>query len=207
MGIVTNELITKQDVVNYFNTNVVQVAFSGIGWHSGNVPTFTTGNNNGIQAVPSNQLSNTTQPSMSTSNITDALITASTVINVMKTIATNCSRIRYTTCHSYFNTDGTYNNQQTLNGKAIYLVDTPAISGTTDPHYTKTPNITHMTVDSTAAIPTGFSTDNSAAASHITSFITNLVNEWNTRYNTTITYDYYSCHSQCHSNCYTRARR
>lgn len=207
MTLQTNDTITKQDVVNYFNTNVVDVAFNGINYHSGNVPTFTSENASGAQAIPSTQLSNTTKPSMTVDNIPDNLITASTIINAMKNIATNCSRIRNTICRSYFDTDGTYNLQQTLTGKAVYLATTPAISGSTVPYYTKTPNTTQMTVDSSAAVPNELAIDKIAAAVSVTQFITNLVNEWNTRYNTTVTFNYYICHSQCHSNCHTRARR
>lgn len=207
MATQTDSVITKQDIVNYFNTNVVDVAFNGINYHSGNVPTFTSGNANGAQAIPASQLSNTTKPSMTVDNIPDEIITASTLINAMKNIATNCSRIRNTICRSYFDTDGTYNLQQTLTGKAIYLANTPAISGTTTPYYTKTPNTTQMTETSSAEVPSDLSTDNVITALSITQFIANLVNEWNTRYNTTVTFNYYVCHSQCHSNCYTRARR
>lgn len=207
MAVNTGDIITKQDVVNYFNTNVVNVAFNGIQYHSGAVPTFTAGNAKGKQAIPATQLSDLTQPNMTVEQITDEIITASTLVNIMRTIATNCSRIRNTICRSYFNTNGAFNLQQEFSGKAIYLAITPEIAGTTMPYYTKTPNTTIMTENSTATLPSDLSVNNIIAATSVTQFITNLVNEWNTRFNTTVTFHYYHCHSQCHSNCYTRARR
>lgn len=217
MGIVSGDKITKTDVVNYFNTNMVNVAYNGLNYHSGNVPTYTATAQSGTQggsmstitgaqAIPSNQLSNNTKPSMTVAQITDDVITASTIVKKMKEIATNCSRIRNTISRWYHDTSGTNNLVQTITGKAVYLATTPAISGTSKPYYTKAPNVTAMTTASSANSG-DISKSNIAKASSIASFITNMVNEWNTRYNTTITYTYYTCHSVCHSSCYTRARR
>jgi len=217
MSVVSGQKITKEDVVNYFNTNMINVAYNGVNYHSGSVPTYTAtaqsgtqggtlSNITGAQAVPSTQLGNTTKPSMTTSHITDSVLTASTIVNKMKELATNCSRIRKTTCNWYHDTSGTNNLVQTLSGKAVYLATTPAISGTTKPYYTKSPNNTTMTTSS--AVSAGNLTkSNIATATAISTFITNLVNEWNTRYNTTVTFTYYTCHSVCHSSCHTRARR
>lgn len=217
MSIKTGDIITKDDVVNYFNTNVVNVAFNNIDYHSGNVPVYTetaeSGTQGGtlttitgFQAIPANQLSDTTQSLMTKEQITDKLITASTIVNIMKQLATNCSRIRNTVCRWYHDTSGTDNLVQTITGKSIYLANTPAISGTTKPYYTKNPNTTIMTTDSTADSG-DISVNNIANASSVSQFITNLINEWQERYNTTVTYTYYTCHSVCHSSCYSRARR
>ena len=217
MGVTTGDKITKADLVNYFNTNMVNVAFNGLSYHSGSVPTYTAtaqsgtqggtlSNITGAQAIPSTQLSANTKPSMTVDNITDTIISATTIVNKMKEIATNCSRIRNTVSNWYHDTSGTNNLVQTISGKAIYLATTPAISGTTKPYYTKSPTATAMTTAS-AVTQSDLAKSSVIKASSISTFITNLVNEWNTRYNTTVTFTYYTCHSVCHSSCYTRARR
>lgn len=227
MAITTNQIINKQDIVNYFNENVVNVAFNGINYHSGNVPKYTAtatagtqwsswanGNaspNNqytitGGEAIPSNQLSNTAKSELTESQIDSDVITASIIVNAMKQLATNCSRIRNTICRWYHDTSGTDNLVQTITGKSIYLATTPAISGTTRPFYTKNPDTTTMTINSSAS-QGDVVINNIAKAESMIQFITNLVNEWKTRYNTTVTYTYYTCHSVCHSSCHNRARR
>ena len=226
MALSQDNVISKMDVINYFNTNVVNVAFNGINYHSGNVPKYTAsatcgtqwtseknGNSaaneqytiTGGEAIPATQLSNTTKPNLTENDLT-GVVTASAMISKMRELAKNCSRIRKSVGNWYHDTAGTYNLVQTLSGKAIYLATTPAVSGTTTPYYTKSPNTTAMTTNSTASAG-DIAVDSLVKATSISTFITNLVNEWNTRYNTTVTFNYYTCHSVCHSSCYNRARR
>lgn len=226
MAISVNNEMNRQEVVDYFNQNVVDVAFSNTTYNSGNVPKYTAsatagtqwsswGNGNGssnnqykitgAEAIPSTQLSDTTKTYANVSDL-GTQITASTLINTMRNLAKNCSRIRNTVCNWYHDISGTDNLIQTITGSAIYLATTPAISGSTRPYYTKSPDTTNMTIDSTTGAG-DIAVNNMAKATSLTQFVTNLVNEWNTRYNTTVTYTYYTCHSVCHSSCYDRARR
>lgn len=143
----------------------------------------------------------------------DSVITASTVLNALNAITTRLTRMKKFT--SYWYQQQTYNGttaitavdnlKETKTGALIQGVTTPAISGTTRPYYTKTPNTTTNT--------TSISYNNLQKLTEISSsafitFINNLKSGWLSSYNTGVVYKYYICHISCYSNtCYTRARR
>lgn len=207
MSIAKNQIVTKQDVINYFNANIVDFAYSGTPWHSGNVPKIQskqTGQTGTVDAIPASQFDSNTKNYLT--SISDTIITASTLTTALLGIVKNLTRIRNTTYRYYHSTSGVDGLVATATNKAIFKAVTPVISGTTRPYYTKSPNVTDMTQNisvSTADISAGAL----ISAEKMINFFNALKNSWQTAYNNTVTFTYYTCHDQCHSNCEHRARR
>lgn len=217
MAVSKGTKITKTDVINHFNTTIIDYVYSGTPWHSGNYPktaTATTITENwsgtvvaaGVNLIPSGQLDANTKPSLSSIG-SDTKLTAATVVNALKNAANAVTRVRKCTVNWYHTEDTTDALKQTNTNKAIFLATTSAVSGTTRPYFTKSPDTTAMTSTLSPAT-SNVASSQVASANNMITFINNIKTAWDTAYASTVTYTYYTCHNQCYTApCQSRGRR
>lgn len=207
MTIATDNIATKADVVNAYNTKLTSIT-NLINWRASTNPTFsgTAGEYTNPAALPSGQLSNTNPTTLSTSSLSDTIL-ANELYNLIYNAIQTATRIRLTTCKWYFDTNGVDGLIDTQENKyALYNATTSTVTGDTRPFYTKTPNTTSMQGTITLG-RNGINQNATIAASNIINILNECYNNWVAfKDSNTVSFNYYTCHSN-HSNWGNRGRR
>ena len=171
--------ITKANIVasmeairNTYNTGIV--------WHSGNQPFQTDITGGDATGYATGSFS---------SDISDANVTASTIVTNFRGYATLLSRIRSVNLKKWYQIQGDVRAQ--LNSDET--------------------NITNLNADYAAAIPGGLDWVNAGTqpiseatitASGIDAFVNNLSTVINNNRTTTVLIEEFYCHSNCHGSCH-----
>lgn len=198
-------------VINEFNTRVVDKAHSNVQYTNSKYPFFkgsaaygtlnpVTGWTN-PQALPDGQLSDNSKTTMT--DISDNIITASSLWNSMLNITRTLVKIRKFTSNWYHKTNSTNNLINTVSGFATFNTAYPAVptaslvSGAKNTSWTRSGE-TNITLSPEQTIKS----DEVATANNINTAINNCYNDWvNKCYNNNaLTYTMYTCHHNCHSN-------
>lgn len=184
--------ITKANIVQSFK-DMRDTYNTGIVWHSTNSP-FTPTQENTYNSVVNDR----DNPASGTSsgyalgdietNISDANVTASTIVNQFKGYASALSRIRKARLIKYYST--TFPADARAESRIDY--DQTEVASLAEKYATSMNDIGVSSVSSGESI----------SASNLDQFVTNLSNAINEARNNTLTFKEYYCHSSCHSSCH-----
>lgn len=187
--------ITKANIVSSFktmrdtyNTNIDVV------WHSGNSPFTPSVENtyNGIDNVRTNPASGTTSGFALgdlEDNITDATVTASTIVNQFREYATALSRIRNARLVKYYATNSAAGYSR---GGLSTLSDVTQVASLGSEYAVSMNSVSVANVSQNQLI----------SGANINQFVTNLSNAINQARNNTVLFQEFYCHSSCHSSCH-----
>ena len=196
MTLAKNNIVLRQDVINKFKSNVIDIVTSGA-YSNSNIPQI-SGKGGTFNAVSQNDLGGINE----ISNITlgAGIINGTTVYDIMIAVMKNCSRVRNFTSNLYFNTNGTSSLEKTITGKAVFKTALPTVlSG-----YERNKN-GGLTVN--PSVSNNIS-GNIGNLDRLNTLCTNMLNAWKAAAADRMVYNYYSCHSSCHSSCHdSRTRR
>lgn len=196
MTLAKNNIVLRQDVINKFKSNVIDIVTSGA-YSNSNIPQI-SGQGGTFPAVSQSDLGDINE----ISNITlgSGIINGTTIYNIMITVMKNCSRVRNFTSNLYFETDGNKALEKTMTGKAVFKTSLPGVpSG-----YTRNKDGSLTVNPSVANNISG----NIGNLDRLNTLCNNMLNAWKAAAADQMVYNYYSCHSSCHSSCHgSRSRR
>jgi hypothetical protein len=188
----TGTNITKANIVSSFKT-MRNTYNTGIVWHSGSHP-FNPSTENTYNGVVNDR----TNPAGGSSSgfatgniendITDANVTASTIVNQFRNYASALSRIRRARLIRYFST--TF--PQNVRAQSRVDFDQTQITSLAAKFATPMNNVGVANVAQSQLIVGG----------NIDQFVNNLSAAINTARNSTLTFQEFYCHSSCHSSCH-----
>jgi hypothetical protein len=184
--------ITKANIVSSFKT-MRDTYNTGIVWHSGSHP-FTPSQENTYADVVNDR----TNPASGTSsgyalgsiedNITDANVTASTIVTQFRNYASALSRIRKARLIKYYSTTFPAN----VRAESRVDFDQTNVTSMDAKYATSMDSVGVANVSSGQLI----------SGSNINQFVTNLSTAINNARENTLTFKEYYCHSSCHSSCH-----
>lgn len=194
MALVTGNIVNKNDVINKFKANVIDIITSNA-YSNSNIPQI-TGQAGTVPAVVKADLGGVNE----IKNITlgDGIINGTTIYNIMIAVMKNCSRVRNFTSNLYFETDGNKALEKTMTGKAIFK---PTLA-TVPSGYTRNKNgniLTDPKVTNNVSNKIG-------DLDRLDTLCKAMLEAWKTASKDQLVYNYYSCHSSCHSNCHGAGR-
>lgn len=184
--------ITKANIVSSFKT-MRDTYNAGITWHSAFSPFTPSAENtyNGVNNDRANPASGTSAGFATgniENNISDANITASTIVNQFREYATALSRIRNARLIKYYSTTFPTNIRA---GLSVSYDQTQMAS--LDAKFA-----TSMAGVGVANV----ATNQLILGSNINQFVNNLEVSIYTARNSTLTFEEFYCHSSCHSSCH-----
>ena len=223
MAVQTNDVMVKQELIENFNTNLLNAIYSGA-YHLTNLPRFkgSAGIWSNPQAIPSSQLSTATRPEL---KINDTMPTAGNTYLAMKTIVDGLTRIRYFTSNWYYQTNSSHGLINSVSGTAIFLASIPGVptysSGANKSGWTRTitgpgagaASTASATLTTVLTVTNPLKQNEVILASKITpkdlnnSLYNYLYNAWAANRNNRLTYNFYTCHNNCWGACNPRSRR
>jgi hypothetical protein len=184
--------ITKANIVSSFKT-MRDSYNTGIVWHSSTSP-FTPSQENTYNGVVNDR----DNPASGTSsgyalgdlenNISDANVTASTIVNEFRGYASALSRIRKARLIKYYST--TFPADARAESRVDY--DQTEVASLAEKYATSMNDVGVANVSSAQLI----------SGANINQFVTNLSDAINAARNNTLTFKEYYCHSSCHSSCH-----
>ena len=184
--------ITKANIVSSFKT-MRDSYNTGIVWHTSNSP-FTPTAENTYDGVNNVRVNPASGPSAGhalgniENDITDANVTASTIVNQFRNYATALSRIRKARLIKYFSSSFPANIRAGLSVTS----DVTEIASLGSEHETSMNTVGVSNVAQAQLI----------SGSNINQFVNNLSASINTARNNTLTFEEFYCHSSCHSSCH-----
>jgi hypothetical protein len=166
---------------------------TGIVWHSGNSPfsPFVTNTYNGVNDDRTNPASGpVTGYALGDieNDITDASVTASTIVNQFRNYASALSRIRRARLIKYFSSSFPPDIRA---GLSVSYDETQMTS--LDAKYATSMNGVGVA---------GVSSTQLIVGNNINQFVNNLSSAINDARNSTLTFEEFYCHSSCHSSCH-----
>lgn len=184
--------ITKANIVSSFKT-MRDTYNTGIVWHSGNSPFTPSAENtyNGVNNDRANPASGTSAGFATgniENNISDANITASTIVNQFREYATALSRIRNARLIKYYSSSFPANIRAGLSVTS----DSTQIASLDAKFATAMAGVGVADVASNQLI----------SGANINQFVNNLSASINTARTSTLTFEEFYCHSSCHSSCH-----
>ena len=192
----TGSIVTRDDVVSYFETNVKEVVTLNSYYYT-RIPTF-SGDAGTVNAIPQADLD--TIDSISSLSLSDGMIYGSTVYDAMIALVKNYTRVRNFTSYYQYQSDDGYSTQSTVTGKAIFQTTLPTVAS----NYSRSKDGSLLVDPSVSDNLSG----NIGTVSRVQTLVSNLVSAWESARNDSIVYYYYCCHSSCHSSCHgNRGRR
>lgn len=184
--------ITKANIVSSFKT-MRDTYNTGIVWHSSSHP-FNPGAENTYNGVNNDRTNPASGPSTGfatgniENNITDANVTAATIVNQFRNHASALSRIRRARLIRYFSTSFPRNIRAGLS----VTFDQTQITSLDGKYATSMNNVGVANV----------ATNQLIVGANINQFVNNLSAAINTARNSTLTFQEFYCHSSCHSSCH-----
>lgn len=184
--------ITKANIVSSFKT-MRDTYNTGIVWHSSSHPFTPSAENtyNGTNNVRTNPASGTTSGFALgdlEDNITDANITASTIVTQFRNYASALSRIRRARLVKYYSTTFPANIRAGLSTSS----DVTQVASLGSEYAVSMNEVGVANVSQNQLI----------SGTNIDQFVTNLSNAINTARNNTLLFQEFYCHSSCHSSCH-----
>lgn len=190
MAIQVNDTITKNDVINLFNTNVVNYAYNQVVWHSGSYPTG--------QGFPTNQLGSNAQTTLN--NIDGTIITASALVNALKEATRKITKIRNFHYNRYYNSGGSYGLQYESTQLAVWADSLQEPNWANDISVESRSQVDATGVNNpfqevTASVPENLAQNKAITSSDVITYINNLKNNWDSLKNNTLTVSNYFCYT------------
>jgi hypothetical protein len=184
--------ITKENIVSSFKT-MRDTYNTDIVWHSSSNPFTPSAENtyNGNNNVRTNPASGTTDGFALgdlENSITDATITASTIVNQFREYASALSRIRRARLVKYYSTTFPANIRAGLSTSS----DVTQVASLGSEYAVSMSDVSVANVAENQLI----------SGTNIDQFVTNLSNAINTARNNTVLFQEFYCHSSCHSSCH-----
>jgi hypothetical protein len=184
--------ITKANIVASFKT-MRDSYNTGIVWHSGSNPFTPSAENtyNGVvndRTNPASGASSGFATGNIENNITDANVTASTIVNQFRNYASALSRIRRARLIRYFSTTFPRNDR----AQSRVDFDQTQITSLDGKFATSMNNVGVANVAESQLIVGG----------NIDQFVNNLSTAINNARTSTLTFEEFYCHSSCHSSCH-----
>lgn len=197
MALVTGSIVNKEDVINKFKANIIDIITSDA-YSDSNIPQI-TGQAGTVPAVVQADLGGVNE--IKNISLDSGIINGTTVYNIMIAVMKNCSRVRNFTSNLYFETDGEKALEKTMTGKAIFKSSLAAApSGYTrnkDGNILVDPKVTNNVSGKTGDLD------------RLDTLCNAMLEAWKAASKDQLVYNYYSCHSSCHSSCHNdhRGRR
>ena len=196
MALVTGSIVNKEDVINKFKANIIDIITSDA-YSDSNIPQI-TGQAGTVPAVVQADLGGVNE--IKNISLDSGIINGTTVYNIMIAVMKNCSRVRNFTSNLYFETNGNKALENTITGKAIFKSTLTTVpSGYTrnkDGSLLVNPNVTNNISGKTGNMD------------RLDALCYAMLEAWRSASKDQLVYNYYSCHSSCHSACHgSRGRR
>lgn len=197
MALVTGSIVNKEDIINKFKTNIIDIVTSNA-YSNSNIPKI-TGQAGTVPAVVKADLGGISE--IKNISLDSGIINGTTVYNIMIAVMKNCSRVRNFTSNLYFETNGNKALEKTLTGKAVFK---PTLA-TVPSGYTRNKNgslLVNPNVTNNVSGKTG-------SLDRLDALCNAMLEAWKSASKDQLVYNYYSCHSSCHSSCHNdhRGRR
>ena len=196
MALVTGSIVDKEDIINKFKANIIDIVTSNA-YSNSDIPQI-TGQAGTFSAVVQADLGGVNE--IKNISLDSGIINGTTVYNIMIAVMKNCSRVRNFTSNLYFETNGNKALENTITGKAIFKSTLTTVpSGYTrnkDGSLLVNPNVTNNISGKTGNLD------------RLDALCYAMLEAWKTASKDQLVYNYYSCHSSCHSACHgSRGRR
>ena len=196
MALVTGSIVNKEDIINKFKANIIDIVTSNA-YSNSDIPQI-TGQAGTFSAVVQADLGGVNE--IKNISLDSGIINGTTVYNIMIAVMKNCSRVRNFTSNLYFETNGNRALEKTITGKAIFKSTLTTVpSG-----YTRNKNgslLVNPNVTNNISGKTG-NLDRLDALCYA------MLEAWKTASKDQLVYNYYSCHRSCNSACHgSRGRR
>ena len=196
MALVTGSIVNKEDVINKFKANIIDIVTSNA-YSNSNVPQI-TGQAGTVPAVVQADLGGVNE--IKNISLDSGIINGTTVYNIMIAVMKNCSRVRNFTSNLYFETDGNKELEKTMTGKAIFK----STLATVPSGYTRNKNGSLLVNPNVTNNISGKTGD----LDRLDTLCNAMLEAWKAASKDQLVYNYYSCHSSCHSSCHdSRTRR
>ena len=196
MALVTGSIVNKEDIINKFKANIIDIVTSNA-YSNSNIPRI-NGQAGTFSAVVQADLGGVNE--IQNISLDSGIISGTTVYNIMIAVMKNCSRVRNFTSNLYFETNGNKALENTITGKAIFKSTLTTVpSGYTrnkDGSLLVNPNVTNNISGKTGNLD------------RLDALCYAMLEAWKSASKDQLVYNYYSCHSSCHSACHgSRGRR
>ena len=196
MALVTGSIVDKEDIINKFKANIIDIVTSNA-YSNSDIPQI-TGQAGTFSAVVQADLGGVNE--IKNISLDNGIISGTTVYNIMIAVMKNCSRVRNFTSNLYFETNGNKALENTITGKAIFKSTLTTVpSGYTrnkDGSLLVNPNVTNNISGKTGNLD------------RLDALCYAMLEAWKVASKDQLVYNYYSCHSSCHSACHgSRGRR
>lgn len=197
MALITGSIVNKEDVINKFKANIIDIITSDA-YSDSNIPQI-TGQAGTVPAVVQADLGGVNE--IKNISLDSGIINGTTVYNIMIAVMKNCSRVKNFTSNLYFETDGNKELEKTITGKAIFKSTLATVpSGYTrnkDGNILTDPKVTNNVSNETGDLD------------RLDTLCNAMLEAWKSASKDQLVYNYYSCHSSCHSSCHNdhRGRR
>lgn len=194
MALVTGSIVNKDDVINKFKTNIIDIVTSNA-YSNSNIPQI-AGQAGTFPAVVKADLGGVNE--IKNISLGSGIINGTTVYNIMIAVMKNCSRVKNFTSNLYFETDGEKALEKTITGKAIFK----STLATVPSGYTRNKNGNILTDPKVTNNVSGKTGD----LDRLDALCNAMLEAWKTASKDQLVYNYYSCHSSCHSSCHGAGR-
>ena len=196
MALVTGSIVNKEDIINKFKANIIDIVTSNA-YSNSNIPRI-NGQAGTFSAVVQADLGGVNE--IQNISLDSGIISGTTVYNIMIAVMKNCSRVRNFTSNLYFNTNGNNALERTITGKAVFKSTLTTVpSGYTrnkNGSLLVNPNVTNNVSGKTGSLD------------RLDALCNAMLAAWKSASKDQLVYNYYSCHSSCHSSCHgSRTRR